>query len=114
MSMHWAGVVASIWLIRQPHLSTARMLPMTESDFHLVADVSSDDLAAIEPVLRQIVNQGITETPGGFHVDTTMTAPARGISTGRYCRRCAESSGGPGSGLSGLAAVSANATSTTP
>jgi hypothetical protein len=69
-------VVASIWLIWQPQLSTARMLPMTESDFHLVADVSSDDLAAVEPVLRQIVNQGITETPGGFHVDTTMTGPS--------------------------------------
>jgi hypothetical protein len=49
------------------------MVPMTESDFHLVADVSSDDLAAIEPVLRQIVRQDITKTPGGFHVDTTMT-----------------------------------------
>jgi hypothetical protein len=52
------------------------MVPMTESDFHLVADVSSDDLPAIEPVLRQIVSQGITKTADGFHIDTTMTGPS--------------------------------------
>jgi hypothetical protein len=69
-------VVASVGFIWQPLLSTARMVPMTESDFHLVADVSSDDLAAIEPVLRQIVGQGLTETSGGFHIDTTMTGPS--------------------------------------
>jgi hypothetical protein len=32
------------------------MVPMTE-DFHLVVDVGSDDLAAVEPVLRQIVSR---------------------------------------------------------
>ena len=49
---------------------------MAESEFHLVADVSSDDLPAIEPVLRQIVSRGITKTPDGFHIDTTMTGPS--------------------------------------
>jgi hypothetical protein len=49
------------------------MMPMAESEFHLVADVSSDDLPAIEPVLRQFVSRGITTTPGGFHIDTTVT-----------------------------------------
>jgi hypothetical protein len=49
---------------------------MTESDFHLVADVSSDDLPAIEPVLRHIVSRGITKTLDGFHIDATMTGPS--------------------------------------
>jgi hypothetical protein len=51
------------------------MMPMAESDFHLVADVSSDDLPAIEPILHQMVSRGITKTPDGFHIDTTMTGP---------------------------------------
>ncbi len=49
---------------------------MTEADFHLVADVSSDDLPAIEPVLRQIVNQGVTSTADGLHIDARMTGPS--------------------------------------
>jgi len=46
---------------------------MAELDFHLVADVSSDDAPAVEPVLRQFVNGGITTVPGGFHIEATMT-----------------------------------------
>ena len=49
---------------------------MTQADFHLVADVSSDDLTAIEPVLRQMVSRGLTKTHDGFHIDTTMTGPS--------------------------------------
>lgn len=49
---------------------------MTESDFHLVADVSSDDPAAIEPVLRRIVSRGVTTTSDGFHIDAMMTGPS--------------------------------------
>jgi hypothetical protein len=53
---------------------------MAESDFHLVADVSSDDLPAIEPILHQTVSRGITRTPDGFHIDTRMTgASARDL-----------------------------------
>jgi hypothetical protein len=64
---------AGIW---QPWQQAARMMPVTESDFHLVADVSSDDLPAIEPILRRIVTEGITKTPDGFHLDATMTGPS--------------------------------------
>ena len=49
---------------------------MSEADFHLVADVSSDDLPAIEPVLRQVVSQGVARTSSGFHLDATMTGPS--------------------------------------
>lgn len=49
---------------------------MTESDYRLVADVSSDDCPAIEPVLRRLVSGSITATAGGFHVDATMTGPS--------------------------------------
>jgi hypothetical protein len=56
------------------------MMAMTEADFHLVAEVSSDDLPAIEPVLRQMVSRGVTRTADGFHIDTTMTgASARDL-----------------------------------
>ena len=49
---------------------------MAESDFRLVADVSSDDPAAIEPVLRQHVSGTITETTDGFHIEAVMTGPS--------------------------------------
>ena len=48
---------------------------MAGPDFHLLADVSSDDSPAIEPVLSQLVSGSITETTGGFHVEATMTGP---------------------------------------
>jgi hypothetical protein len=46
---------------------------MADSEFRLVADVSSDDCPAIEPVLRSLVSGSITRTSGGFHVDAAMT-----------------------------------------
>jgi hypothetical protein len=36
--------------------------------FDLVADVTSADLAAIEPVLRRLVDGEVTPIAGGFHV----------------------------------------------
>ena len=49
---------------------------MTESGFRLVADVSSDDCPAIEPVLHRLVSGSITATASGFHVEATMTGPS--------------------------------------
>jgi len=41
--------------------------------YALVADVSSADPAAIEPLLRQLVSGEITPTADGFHVVATLT-----------------------------------------
>ncbi|MGD0862859.1 MAG: hypothetical protein ABSA21_08855 [Candidatus Limnocylindrales bacterium] len=41
--------------------------------FDLVADVSSADPAAIEPVLRRLVGAEITSTADGFHVVATLS-----------------------------------------
>jgi hypothetical protein len=49
---------------------------MGEPDFHLVADVSSDDCPAIEPVLRRLVSGDITKTTDGFHIEAMMTGPS--------------------------------------
>jgi len=49
---------------------------MAESDYHLVADVSSGDPMAIEPVLRRLVSGAVTKTAGGFHIETTMAGPS--------------------------------------
>ncbi len=46
------------------------------TDFHLVADVSSEDSRAIEPVLRRLVSGVITKTTDGFHIEATMTGPS--------------------------------------
>jgi hypothetical protein len=46
---------------------------MTEQRFQLVAEIGSDDPAAIEPPLRQLAPEKITETAAGFHVEATMT-----------------------------------------
>jgi hypothetical protein len=40
--------------------------------FQLVADVSCDGPAVIEPPLRQLVQGQITETTDGFHIETSM------------------------------------------
>jgi hypothetical protein len=48
---------------------------MAGSDFRLVADVSSDDCPAIEPVLGQLVSGSVARTAGGFHVEAIMTGP---------------------------------------
>jgi len=45
---------------------------VTNSSFHLSAEVSSDSLTAIRPVLEQIVGGAITEAPKGFHVDASI------------------------------------------
>jgi hypothetical protein len=45
-----------------------------QNRFDLVADVSSDDPAAIGPVLRARVHGHITETADGFHVEATLAA----------------------------------------
>ena len=45
---------------------------MAEQQFHLVADVSSNDLPAVEPVLRDLDGATITEIASGFHVEATI------------------------------------------
>jgi hypothetical protein len=45
---------------------------MTEQCFQLVADVSSDDPAAIESLLRRMVQGQITVTAGSFPVEADM------------------------------------------
>jgi hypothetical protein len=40
--------------------------------YRLNADVSSEDLSAIEPVLTQLTAGQVTETPKGLHVDGAM------------------------------------------
>ncbi len=41
--------------------------------FSLVADVSSDDIAAVRPVLSDVVTGAVvTETPDGLHVEGVM------------------------------------------
>jgi len=49
---------------------------MADADFLLVADVSSDDPAAIEPALRQLAGATVTEITSGFRVEATMTGPS--------------------------------------
>ena len=45
---------------------------MAERRFQLVADVSSNNPAAIEPVLHEIGGATVTKTEGGFHVEATI------------------------------------------
>lgn len=53
---------------------------MTEHRFELVADVSSDEPLAIEPILRRLLLGTITPTADGFHIEATMTgASARDL-----------------------------------
>jgi hypothetical protein len=53
-------------------LPTGQDIDVGKRDFNLVADVSSDDPVAIEPILRQLISGGIVATKGGFHVEATM------------------------------------------
>jgi hypothetical protein len=46
---------------------------MSSRRFDLVADVSSADPAAIEPVLRRLVGGEIRPTADGFHVVATLS-----------------------------------------
>lgn len=45
---------------------------MTDSAYHLVADVSSENPDAIGSLLAELVDGAVTATPGGFHVDGFM------------------------------------------
>lgn len=46
---------------------------MAKQHFALVADISSDSPAAIEPVLRDLTEAEVTRTADGFHVVAAMT-----------------------------------------
>jgi hypothetical protein len=46
---------------------------MSSQWFELVAEVSSDDPAALEPLLRELVGGEITATADGFHVVAVLT-----------------------------------------
>ncbi|MGP8066078.1 MAG: hypothetical protein ACLP81_06860 [Acidimicrobiales bacterium] len=46
---------------------------MSEKVFSLVADISSNDPAAIAPVLRRLVSGQITATDDGFHIVAELT-----------------------------------------
>jgi hypothetical protein len=41
--------------------------------FHLVADVSSDNPERVRPVVTRLFPTGVTETPGGFHIEADLT-----------------------------------------
>ena len=45
---------------------------MPEPRFELVADVSSDDPQAIEPVLRAVADLRVMPLADGFHIEGTM------------------------------------------
>jgi hypothetical protein len=47
---------------------------VTNSSFHLIAEVSSDSPGALGPVLEQLVGAGgtVTATSEGFHLDSWM------------------------------------------
>ncbi|MGA2804609.1 MAG: hypothetical protein ABSF89_09480 [Acidimicrobiales bacterium] len=48
---------------------------MTDTDFHLVAEVSSESPAVIGSLLEQLVEGTVTATSEGFHVDGFMRGP---------------------------------------
>ncbi len=48
---------------------------MTDIDFHLIAEVSSESPGAIETLLEQLVDGTVTATQDGFHVDGWMRGP---------------------------------------
>jgi hypothetical protein len=45
---------------------------VTDTAFHLVADVSSDNHDAIGNLLKELVDGTVISTPDGFHVDGWM------------------------------------------
>jgi hypothetical protein len=54
--------------------------------FQLVADVSSADPAAIEPLLRQLVNGDVTPTTDGLHVVARLSGEsAKDLNRARLC-----------------------------
>ena len=53
---------------------------MTEQCFQLVAEVSSDNPAVIESLLRQLLQGEITKMADGFHIQASMSgASARDL-----------------------------------
>jgi hypothetical protein len=40
--------------------------------FHLIADVSSDAPDRVRPVVAQLFPSGVSETPGGFHIEAAL------------------------------------------
>ncbi|MGD0441193.1 MAG: hypothetical protein ABSB52_11285 [Acidimicrobiales bacterium] len=48
---------------------------MTDTDFHLIAEVSSESPEAIGALLEQLVDGSVTPTSDGFHVDGLMRGP---------------------------------------
>jgi hypothetical protein len=44
-----------------------------DQDFRLVADVSSNNPTAIGAVLKDLGGATVSEIPGGFHVEATVT-----------------------------------------
>lgn len=67
---------------------------MTETAFHLIADVSSDNPAAIVSLLEDLIDGSVTETAEGFHVDGWMRGADAASSTGFSCPHYVASSGG--------------------
>ncbi len=45
---------------------------MTDTAFHLIADVSSDNPDAIGSLLEELIDGSVTATSDGFHVDGWM------------------------------------------
>lgn len=50
----------------------ARVWGVAEDRFQLVAEVSSDNPAAIEPVLRRMAIGVVTPLADGFHIEATL------------------------------------------
>ncbi len=55
------------------HLINVDNHAVSAHDFDLVADVSSADPAAIEPVLRRLIDGEVTPIADGFHVVATLS-----------------------------------------
>lgn len=82
--------------------------------FDLVADVTSADLGAIEPVLRRLVDGEVTPIAGGFHVVAMLSGEsARDLNRSHCCLPSAGSSGGPACGRHGRRVQSPSVSSTT-
>ena len=53
----------------EPGVRWSTLWKVDTSDFHVIASVSSDSPALIEPVLRRLVVGSVNEMPDGFEVD---------------------------------------------
>ena len=92
--------------------STAQNPDMVRRTYELVADVSTADPAAIEPVLRQLVRGEITGTTEGFHMVALLHgATARDLNP-RCLPRSAASNDAPVCARRGRLVASRSASST--